>query len=82
MFSRKSIFSAAIAAMLAASAAPASAADCRIPSQRDATCVGSIRSEGAKTNDNREINGVSRGTNIKTIKMPEEGPQATPQPKP
>ncbi len=82
MFSRKTIFSAALGAMLAASGATASAADCRIPSQRDATCVGSIRSEGAKTNDNREINGVSRGTNIKTIKMPEEGPQATPQPKP
>lgn len=82
MFSRKSIFSAAIAATLAASVAPASAADCRIPSQRDATCVGSIRGEGAKPNDNREINGVSRGTNIKIIKMPEDGPQATPQPKP
>lgn len=82
MLLRKSIFNAALGAMLAASGATASAADCRIPSQRDATCVGSIRGEGAKPSDNREINGVSRGTNIKTIKMPEEGPQATPQPKP
>lgn len=78
MLLRKTIFRAALGAMLAASAASASAADCRIPSQRDATCVGSIRSEGAKTNDNREINGVSRGTNIKTIKMPEEAPQPKP----
>lgn len=82
MLLRKSIFSAAIAAIITASAAPASAADCRIPSQRDATCVGSVRAEGAKTNDNREINGVSRGSNIKTIKMPEGQQQATTQAKP
>lgn len=66
MFSRKTFLRAAMAAVLAASAATASAAvDCRIPSQRDATCVGSIGSEGAKPTDNSELSTVRRGANAK-----------------
>lgn len=79
MFSQKTIFRAAIAAMLAASVAPAGAVDCRIPSQRDSTCVGS---GGSKPTDNAEFNPAIRGSNAKIIEMPkgfEQPPQSKPE---
>lgn len=83
MFSCKSIFRAALAAMLAASVAPAGAVDCRIPSQRDSTCVGI---SGSKPTDNAEFNPAIRGSNAKIIEMPKgfgvaaQGkPEGTPQ---
>jgi len=79
MFSQKTIFRAVIAAMLAASVAPASAVDCRIPSQRDSTCVGS---GGSKPSDNAEFNPAIRGSNVKSIEMPKGFQQAPPQGKP
>ena len=80
MFSCKSIFRAAIWVMLAASAATASAVDCRIPSQRDSTCVGI---SGSKPSDNAEFNPAIRGSNAKIIEMPKGFEQAAaPQAKP
>lgn len=75
MFSCKSIFRTAFAAMLAASVATASAVDCRIPSQRDSTCVGI---SGSKPSDNAEFNPAIRGSNAKIIEMPKGFEQAPP----
>lgn len=45
----------------------ASAQSCAIPSQRDATCVGSQSAEGTKPTDNSTLNTDPRGANAKRI---------------